>query len=312
MTILLFVVSYSRINIVRYELSGATYRSRVNRSLRQWQLLQTNGDQLWIFKLHGFIFFGTANNLFERVRERARRAAASPVRFILLDFEQVSGLDSTALLSFRKLLQLVCESKIELIMTGLASRARGQLLRGGFTEQTDGLRLLADMDRGIEWCEDQIVAGVQTELSPEANLRDQLLTILPDASRIAALIQSMHRREVAAGQQIIRQGDEPDSLFFVESGQLTAQLEKPGQEPVRLETMQGGRMVGELGFFLGTPRNASVVADRPSVVYVLTREEWDQITKHHPEVAQTLNSLAIRLLGQRVAHLTRVVDALQY
>jgi CRP-like cAMP-binding protein len=31
-------------------------------------------------------------------------------------------------------------------------------------------------------------------------------------------------------------------------------------------------MVGELGFFLGGPRTASVVADCPSVVFVLTRE----------------------------------------
>jgi SulP family sulfate permease len=197
-------------------------------------------------------------------------------------------------------------------MSGLAARARDQLRNGGFTEQTEGLRLFVDMDRGIEWCEDQIVASAQTEVSPKANLHDQLLTILPDQAQIAALIQHMHRREVAAGEHIIRQGDEPDHVFFVESGQLTAQLEKPGREPVRLETMQGGRMVGELGFFLGTPRNASVVADRASVVYFLTYEDWEQMTKYYPEVAQTCNSLAIRLLGQRVAHLTRVVDALQY
>ncbi len=312
MTIVLFVVSYSRINIVRYELSGATYRSRVNRSLRQWELLQTQGAQLLILKLQGFIFFGTANNLFMRVRERARRATGSPMRFILLDFEQVTGLDSTALLSFSKMLQFMRENRIELIMTGLANRARDQLLKGGFTEQTEGLRLFADMDRGVEWCEDQIVAGGQTDGLPEDNLQDQLLAILPDTSQIAALIRSLNRREVAAGEFIIRQGDEPDDLFFVESGQLTAQLEKQGREPVRLETMQGGRMVGELGFFLGTRRNASVVADRPSVVYCLTREAWNQITKNNPEVAQTLNNLAIRLLGQRVSHLTRVVDALQY
>jgi SulP family sulfate permease len=312
MAILLFVVSSSRVDIVRYELSGATYRSRVNRSLREWELLQRQGDQLVIFKLRGFIFFGTANNLFKRVRACAYRADGSPVRYILLDFEQVTGLDSTALLSFSRLLQWARENQIALNMSGLAARARDQLRNGGFTEQTEGLRLFVDMDRGVEWCEDQIVASAQTEVSPKANLQDQLLTILPDQAQIAALIQHMHRREVAAGEHIIRQGDEPDHVFFVESGQLTAQLEKPGREPVRLETMQGGRMVGELGFFLGTPRNASVVADRASVVYFLTYEDWDQMTKYYPEVAQTCNSLAIRLLGQRVAHLTRVVDALQY
>jgi SulP family sulfate permease len=308
MAILLFVVSSSRLDVIRYELSGAMYRSRVNRSLQQWMVLQTYGDQLLVFKLHGFIFFGTANNLFERVRARARRASA-PVRYLLLDFEQVTGLDSTALLSFSRLLQWARENEIRLIMSGLTTRARNQLRKGGFIEQTEGLRLFADMDRGIEWCEDQIVARAPAAGSP-ASLQGQLLTILPDQAKIAALIRHLHRLEVAAGEHIIRQGDEPDHLFFVESGQLTAQLEKPGRAPVRLETMQGGRMVGELGFFLGTRRNASVVADRPSVVYFLTREAWDQMTKHDPEVAQTCANLVIRLLGQRVAHLTRAVDAL--
>jgi SulP family sulfate permease len=309
MAILLFVVSSSRLDVIRYELSGATYRSRVNRSLQQWMMLQTHGDQLLIFKLHGFIFFGTANNVFERVRARSRRASA-PVRYLLLDFEQVTGLDSTALLSFSRLLQWARENEIALIMSGLTARARNQLRKGGFIEQTAGLRLFADMDRGIEWCEDQIVASVPTAGSLPASLQAQLLTILPDQAQIAALIRHLHRREVAAGEHIIRQGDEPDHVFFVESGQLTAQLEKPGRAPVRLETMQGGYMVGELGFFLGTRRNASVVADRPSVVYFLTREDWDQMTKHAPEVAQTCANLVIRLLGQRVAHLTRAVDAL--
>ena len=175
-----------------------------------------------------------------------------------------------------------------------------------------GLRLFADMDRGVECCEDQIIAGIQTKMSPAASLQDQFLTLLPDKSRFTTLIENMRRREVAAGEYIIRQGDEPDQLFFLESGQLTAELEKQGRASVRLETMQGGGMVGELGFFLGTRRNASVVADCPSVVYFLTREEWDQIKKNNPEVAQTLNSLAIHLLAQRVSHLARVVDALQY
>jgi sulfate permease, SulP family len=118
-------------------------------------------------------------------------------------------------------------------------------------------------------------------VAPQATLQDQLLAIFPDQTQVAALVQHLHRLEVAAGDQIICQGDEPDHVFFVESGQLTAQLERPGRVPVRVETMQGGGTVGELGFFLGTCRTASVVADRPSVVCYLTREDWDQMTKHN-------------------------------
>jgi SulP family sulfate permease len=311
LTVILFIINYSRVSIIQYELSGSTYHSRVNRSPIQSELLQRHGDQLLIFKLQGFIFFGTANQLFEHVRERVRQAAPAPVRFILLDFERVSGLDSTGRHSFSKMLQFARESQAHLILTGLTDRLRDQLLPGGLRAPQDGLHLLADIDRGIEWGEDQIIAGLQTASAAEASLTDELVAIWPDRAQIDALLRYMQRAEVAPGEHLIHQGDEPDQLFFVEVGQVTAQLEKPGAAPVRLETMQGGRVVGELGFFLGTRRSASVVADRPSVVYCLTREAWDQILANDPEVAQTLNGLMIHLLGQRVLHLTRVVNALQ-
>jgi len=53
------------------------------------------------------------------------------------------------------------------------------------------------------------------------------------------------------------------------------------------------------------------VADRPTVVYCLTRSAWDEIQTNHPDVAQTLTGLVIHLLGQRVQHLSRAVEALQ-
>ena len=75
--IAMFIVNYSRIDIVRNELSGATYRSRVNRSPRLFELLQARGNELAIFQLQGFIFFGTANSLFERIRDRVTPHAAA-------------------------------------------------------------------------------------------------------------------------------------------------------------------------------------------------------------------------------------------
>ncbi len=310
-TVILFVVNYSRVSIIQYELTGRTYRSRVNRSLSQSALLQAHGDQLLILKLRGFIFFGTANRLFEHVRARVRQATAAPVGYILLDFEHVSGLDSTGRLSFSKMIQFAHDSQTQLILTGLSGRLREQLRLDNSPAPADGPHLLADMDRGIEWCEDQILAGLQTPSVAEASLPDTLAAIWTNRAGIEALLGHLQRWEVPAGEHLIRQGDEPDELFFIEAGQVTAQLEKPGSAPVRLETMQGGRVVGELGFFLGTRRNASVIADRPSVVYCLTRAAWDRIAKDDPEVAQTFNGLMLHLLGERVQHLTRVVDALQ-
>ncbi len=100
-------------------------------------------------------------------------------------------------------------------------------------------------------------------------------------------------------------------IFFVESGQLTVQLEAPGQEPVRMETTRGGRSVGELGFYLGIKRTASVVATEPSVVYYMSKHDLQRIERTDPEAASLLHRVVVQVLGERVVHLTRVVDALQ-
>ncbi len=109
----------------------------------------------------------------------------------------------------------------------------------------------------------------------------------------------------------MRQGDESDSVFFIESGQFTAQLETPGQEPVRLQTSGAGRSLGEIGFYLGIKRTAAVVAKKPSVVYCLSRRDLARIEKTDPEAASMLHRVVVQVLGERVAHLTRVVDALE-
>jgi len=312
LAVALFVVNYSRVSVVKQEFCGTIFRSRVTRSRSQWEALTARGDELCVLKLQGFIFFGTANSLFEQVRERTRRADLPPVRFVVQDFAQVTGLDSTALLSFVKLQQLAQEQRFTLVLTGLSDGVSQQFAKSGFRAQPGVLQLFGDLDHGIEWCENQILANVPVETQPECDLQAQLSAILPgDERRIEALVRHLERREVAAGDYLVRQGDDPEMMYFIESGKVTARLETPGEEPVRLETMGGGRTVGELGFFLGIKRTAAVIADEPSVVYSISNEVLAQMETADPEAANTFHRIIVRLLGERTVHLIQAVDALQ-
>jgi sulfate permease, SulP family len=310
LTVVLFVVNYSRVNLIRFEVTGAAYRSRVSRSPRHAGLLQAHGDELVIFKLQNYLFFGTAHQLVERVRQRVLESGAAGLRAVLLDFERVTGLDSTALLSFRKLVQSLRGRDIQLVLTGLSGRVADQVQAGGLAEGTDGVHVFGDMDRGVEFGEELILSGHRAEESIVL-LEMELAAMLPGEPLLDALLARMPRREIAAGQHVVRQGEEADALYLIESGQLTARLERPGREPIRLVSMQAGRLVGEIGFFLGAPRSATVVADRPSIVRVLSREGWEAMSTREPELAQLLYRLAMGQLGRRVVELTRTLDALE-
>ena len=119
--IVLFVINYSRTSVIKHALSGADFRSRFNRSLDQRAILDAQGQQLHILELQGFIFFGTANSLYEQVKKRVLDPSLLPARFVILDFSRVTGLDSTGLLSFDKLWSLTQEQGIILVLTGLNS-----------------------------------------------------------------------------------------------------------------------------------------------------------------------------------------------
>jgi len=142
------------------------------------------------------------------------------------------------------------------------------------------------------------------------SLLDHLLAIAPQPAT-ERLVGYMERAVLDAGDYLIRQGTEPDHLFFLESGQLTARLENPGQPSVRLETMQGGHAVGELGFYMGTRRSAAVVVDRPSVIYIMSRATLDRLEEEDSEAAYVFHRIIIHVLGERVLHLVRAIDALQ-
>lgn len=305
--ILMFVLSYSRTAVVRQSFSGATYQSRVTRSPELRRALEGLCEQAMILRLQGYIFFGTANSLFETVRQRSKDGA---FRYVVMDFANVNGLDSTGLLSFQKMRQWAIDERITLMFTSLPPQLQQQLLRGGIVEEPGIIRFFDTMDHGVEWYENELLAGQPDLPEPLDNLAAQLHYILPEEStrRIPDYMTAM---ETKAGDYLMRQGDASDYMYFVESGQVTAQLETGNGPPTRLETMQGGRVIGELGFYLGTPRTAAVVVDKAGMIYSLSRADWERMYLEDPEAADAFQKIIIRLQGERLVHLTRALQAAQ-
>jgi sulfate permease, SulP family len=71
--VVMFVVSYSRTSAVLRSYSSAEMRSTVSRTSTQCAHLEQDGDHVFVMELQGFLFFGTANTIFEEVKIRAAR-----------------------------------------------------------------------------------------------------------------------------------------------------------------------------------------------------------------------------------------------
>jgi SulP family sulfate permease len=310
LAVVMFAVSYSRVSVIKFAFTGREFRSRVTRAPQENQVLDIYGEQLYIIKLEGFIFFGTANGIFEAVRQRNNNSSSGDLKYCLLDFSKVSGIDSTGMLSFNRMLQWNQEQNITLVFAGVGQHIITLFLQEGIRDGKSGIQFLPNIDRALEWCENEIIASHPTDLKIKKDIAEQLMAIYKEAG-VEKLIPYLDRREYRAGEYLIREGDAPDYIYFIHSGQVTAQLESQNREPIRLETMQSGRSVGEIAFYLGTRRTASVVADQDSVVYSLSIDDLKNMEAHAPEVANIFHRVSVFLLSERVMHLTRTVRALE-
>jgi len=328
--VVLFAVNYSRTDVVKHALSGRTYQSKAERRAGQTQLLRDCGDQTFIMELQGFVFFGTAHSLLQRMIVRARAPDLDPLRFLIVDFRQVSGLDSSAAMSFTRARQLARSEGFTLVLTALSPSVT-RVLRHLVSPPSEGVEVFADLDRGLEWCEDQLLARETDESppAPEDVLRAQLAKGLPVDVAPERFLAHLERVALPAHYRLIRQGDPSDELYFLESGRLTVVLETRGDTVgkrddtdgstapedavptgMRLRTMGPGAVVGELALYLGTPRTASVVTDTASVVYRLSRQTMDELAEAEPALAAALHRLFAVLLAERLADTLRTVEAL--
>jgi SulP family sulfate permease len=310
LAVAMFAVSYSRVSVIKFALTGREFRSRVTRAPHENQVLDTHGDQVYILKLEGFIFFGTANGIFETLRQHVKSTTHDELKYCVLDFSKVSGIDSTGMLSFNRMLQWGREHDMTFLFAGASLGIKSQLLRERTQAETTALQFPPSLDRALEWCENEIIAINLADLRIKQDVADQLKAIFKDEG-IERLIPYLHRREYRANEYLIREGDMPDYIYFIHSGQVTAQLEAPGRETIRLETMRSGRSVGEIAFYLGTRRTASVVADLDTVVYSLSIDDLKTMETHAPEVANIFHRVSVFLLSERILHLTRTVRALE-
>src|SRR5262249_31339953 len=85
----LFVVNYTRLNLFHHPRSAAELSSHVERTDEQRLALAELGKRVFVLELQGFIFFGTANTILERVRERLADSSQPPLHSLILDFRRV-------------------------------------------------------------------------------------------------------------------------------------------------------------------------------------------------------------------------------
>ncbi len=306
--IVLFVVKYSSISAIRYVGSGRDFMSNVDRNAAEQEVLQRHGGELMIVALQGFLFFGTSGAVFRRISDRLETDDGTKLRYLVIDFSGVSGLDASAAINFQKIAQLAGRDGFQLLLSNLDNESLARLDPAILDHQAAGrFRQLPDLDRAIEWCEEDILASHRSRRAKESCF-EQLADFLSTAE-IDTLLTYLQKRDVLAGDVLTNQGEKSSELYFLETCSASAFIKTSTGRVRRVRRSNEGTVFGELGFYLEIPRTASVVIETAGVVFVLSRRALLRMEQTDPAVAAGLNRYMAHLLSERLMFTTRTLRA---
>ncbi len=305
-----FAYRYSRVDIVRLELSGLHHRSNVDRTAHEQEVLRPLRPAILILKLQGFIFFGTAHQLLHRIRQRAHDGTQPRLRYVFLDFRHVTGIDSSTLLSFAKLLQFSHKLGFKVTFTSLPPVVLRALSRDHTLFAPNGFHRQPDLDHGIGWCESRELEPFHALLSSApGELVHLLQTALPDRPGAAqGLVRHFTRQEAYSGTVLAVQGERTRDLFLIQQGQVSAIFRPETGESIRLRTLGPGSVVGEIGLYLNLPRTASLVVDTKSIIWRLSPESLTRMETEDPLSAAALHEFLARTVAHRLVQANELLQ----
>ncbi|OKL60224.1 hypothetical protein UA08_04618 [Talaromyces atroroseus] len=377
-----FVVQTSRKSAIRATYSGEFTASTVRRPPIQQRFLKDAGRQTLIIKLSGFLFFGTIVKVETTARgliddEAFRRR---PIRFLVLDFPRVNGLDFSAAEALTRINRILGKRNVQVLISGLDVEGEvGKSLQNvGLFADESLVQIFEDLNSALEYCENEYLKvfysrkEALTEQQQQESSRE-FLDVPPTATTLTAtgaldsyghsprrnylqqaalhtlrqeestsniaqkwtayrqplplLLQTFQdltthksedfwfpacayfRREFHRKETVLyHEGDAPEMFYLLESGMLRAEYALP--QGRYSELIVAGRPCGELPFFSGTPRTATVRVDQDCVVWCLVRERWMELKAEEPEIAQEMLMITLQLTAERMDSITSHVLAI--
>ncbi|MEO9682069.1 MAG: patatin-like phospholipase family protein [Tateyamaria sp.] len=138
----------------------------------------------------------------------------------------------------------------------------------------------------------------------EETTNAEVIGLLRDIDGLSALpldvleriVETAEHQTFGRGVYLIEEGDAADTLYIVLRGRFTVLI---GGHAIA--EIAKGEPVGELAFFAGGTRTASVVAARDSAVLSLSRAAYDALAAHTPALANGILAAVSRRLARTVA-----------
>lgn len=302
-----FAFSAARVESIKYSFDGSEYRSSLDRSRDDQEVLLAHGGKIQGLNLQSYLFFGSANRLYQHVKQLLQERPEC--RYLLFDFKLVTGVDSSAAYSFAQIKRSAADLGVELILVHLSAAAEKVLRSSDFIGE--GVVIIPELDHALEWCENELISQHQGLAQEEASLRDWFAGILDSEDDADALIRRCQRIEVAAGEVIVQAGAPADSMHFILDGRVGIMIPAEDDRTTRVRSLGRYTTIGEMGLVSQAPRSATIQAEVDSVLYVLNTHQFEAIKDEDPALSHKLLTYFVSVMAERLTFANRTIAVLR-
>lgn len=341
LALVIFVARMAR-SPIRRHYPATALAARIHGDPERTALIERQGNRIAVIELEGALFFGSVAAVEEKVEE----LVAGGVRFVVLDLKRVKDADASGARLVERLNARLARQDGALVLAYVERERRAGPRGGGAGPRGNGDghieverrqhsgdrrlwrvfdqlgavaalgadRFQPDVDRAVAWCEERL-----RDTLADDSLLEEFRALGPailrgiDRGGLRLLRAVMSRHVLAAGEAVFRQGDPPDSVYFLASGQVEVVIDLAGTDrKLRVQTLTRGSVFGEMAVLDPKPRSASVEVRSAAVCYRLAAADFEALKGGAPKLAfRLLENIALifaerlRATNQLLAELER-------
>ena len=301
--VIIFVVRFSAVDVVGATFTARARHSKRARSAAHRAILWKQGERVRAYRLRGYIIFGNASPIGERLKQTL---VADPAPLcLLLDFDAVSGFDISAANVVCRSIRAAHARGARIVLSATPARVRS-ILRGGLPEsEWRGLIFEEDIDRALERCEDLVIAEWDRLQDGSQDARDALFSLSIDHAlreldrqvRFEALTERLGpwlaERVYGAGETIMAQGERQEGMQLLTDGRATAREEDAG---ARMHEYGPGDALAVEAAFADHASEISVAAVEPCRAVLMTPSARRSLERDNLELIVDLDRYLIETI----------------
>ena len=122
--------------------------------------------------------------------------------------------------------------------------------------------------------------------------------------QIKELAYYLEGYQLRQGNVLFNEGEAESYLVIIVSGGIDIIKLDSSQNPQLVTILKEGKVFGEMSLLDGEPRSAQAAAREDSVIYVLTKEKYNEMKSMEPEVALSITLKMAKFISQKLRQTT--------